>query len=95
MCNAYLTHKQEHSVNKTSVRVIDYSYSSRENLILLHTNKNAKKKFECANGHPSAILLTCIKNWSLKPILGLFESGRCTQVLLYLVDDNIQASKFL
>ena len=33
----------------------------------------------------SAILLTCIKrSLGLKPIFGLFESGRVTQVLLYV-----------
>ena len=33
----------------------------------------------------SAILLTCIKQYSvLKPIFGLFESGRITQVLLFI-----------
>ena len=28
-------------------------------------------------------------NWPWKPIFGLFESGRFTQVLLYMVNQNI------
>ena len=41
--------------------------------------------------HSTILLLTCIKryvifdNWVRKPIFGLFESGRFTQVLLYLL----------